>query len=293
MGHTRYARLEIFAYRAAPVQVAYLGYAGTLGGHFMDYLIADRIIVPDEQRAHYAEKNLFMPHSFMATDDANPIADRAVTRREMNLPEAGFVFCCFNNSYKITPCEFDIWMRLLRQVEGSVLWLAATNEDAQHNLSEEAKKRGVDPARVIFSERMEMADHLARHRLADLFLDTFHYTAHATATDALWAGLPVVTRMGRGYPARVGASLLTAIGLPELIVHSAEEYERLALALATNPERLAAVKRQLYEGRIHNPLFDTARFTRALENGYRQAYRRWIDGKSPDDIAIMEDGAED
>jgi len=289
MGHTRNGRPEIFACRAAPVQITYLGYPGTVGGPFMDYMIADRAVIQDMQREHYAEKIIFLPHSYLPTDNTRPVAEEPATRLDMDLPDTGFVFCCFNNSYKISPAEFDIWMRLLHQTGGSVLWLAGSNDLAQRNLKEEARKRGIDPARVIFTKRIGMAEHLARQRLADLFLDTFHYNGHSTATDALWAGLPVLTWPGKGFPSRVAASLLSAIDLPELIAQTREDYERLALELAQNPNRLVSIKQRLSENRARAPLFDTGRFTRNLESGYRQAYRRWFDNQELEDFIVPSD----
>jgi len=286
MGHTRSGRPEIFAYRAAPVQITWLGYPGTVGGAFMDYMIADRTIIPDEQRPHYAEKIIFMPQSYFPTDNTRPIADAAPARRDMGLPETGFVFCCLNNSYKFSAAEFDIWMRLLRQVDDSVLWLAGSNDLAQRNLTQEAVKRGVDPARVIFTGRIGMAEHLARQRLAGLFLDTFQYNGHSTAADALWAGLPVITCSGKGFPSRVAASLLNAIGLPELVAETREDYEHLALDLARNPDRLAAIKDRLDDNRLRTPLFDPERFTENLEAGYRQAYEQFLAGGPQGDIIV-------
>jgi len=286
MGFTRKARLEIFARRAAPLQVNYLGYPGTMGADFIDYMIADKVIVPDAERAHYREKMIYLPGSHMATDDKRQTGSRTVTRADFGLPENGFVFCCFNNSFKISPDDYDVWMRLLQKVEGSVLWLVDSNIWASANLCHEAAKRGVDPKRLIAAKRVPMADHMARHALADLFLDTCHYTGHATAADALWAGLPLVTRPGRGYHTRVSAGLLTALGLPELIASSSEEYERIALALATDPEKLAAVKAKLAERRKTSPLFESAIFARQIEDGYRKAYARFFDGKPPEDVAV-------
>jgi predicted O-linked N-acetylglucosamine transferase (SPINDLY family) len=288
MGHTRNGRLDIFAYRAAPVQVTYLGYPGTLGASFMDYMIADRIIVPAALRAHYAEKIIFMPHAHMATDNTKIVEEFTVTRRDMGLPETAFVFCCFNNSYKIAPEDFDIWMRLLHQVNSGVLWLAGLHDLAQRNLTRAARKHGINPKRLVFSPRVELATHLARYHLADLFLDTTCYNGHATAADALWAGLPVLTRPGRGFQARVEASLLTAVGLDELIAETAEDYERVALELASNPYRLAALKQCLRDNKARMPLFDTERFTKNLEEGYRQAYRRWFEGEAPEDIVLQD-----
>src|SRR6185312_897842 len=226
--------------------------------------------------------------TYLPSDDGREISVSAMTRQEMGLPEQGVVFCCFNNSYKIGLAEFGIWMRLLAEVEGSVLWLAAANEWARANLRKAAEAKNIDPGRIIFAQRLSMAEHLARHRLADLFLDTFHYNAHSTASDALWAGLPVVTLAGRGFSARVGASLLNAVGLPELIAHSADEYERLALALAREPNKLAALKTRLAGLKKHAPLFDSRRFTRHLEDGYAEAYRRYFDGAPPANIDVAD-----
>ena len=284
MGHTRNGRPEIFATRAAPVQITYLGYPGTLGAAFMDYMIADRVIVPAEQREHYREKIIFLPHAHMAADNTKAVAERPFTRHAMGLPEAGFVFCSFNNGYKISSGLFDIWMRLLKRVEGSVLWLAGADSGAWQNLMQEARRRDVDPARLVFTERLGMDDHLARHRMADLFLDTFNYSGHSTAADALWMGLPVLTRPGRGFASRVAASLLTAIGLPELIAQTAEDYERMALELAQSPDKLAALKQRLHENRTCTPLFDTEGFTKNLEDGYQQAYWRWSEARMPEDV---------
>lgn len=286
MGYTRNARPEIFVHRAAPVQISYLGYPGTLGAPFMDYLIADRILIPQELRRYYCEEIIYLPHGHMATDNTKQIAERPIDRAQMGLPEKAFVFCCFNSSYKISPAEFDVWMRLLMRVEGSVLWLVRTNLWVQENLRKEALKRNIDPERIIFAERVPMADHLARHRLADLFLDTFHYTGHSTAADALWAGLPLVTKLGQGFAARVGASLLNAVGLSELVANSTEDYERLALELAENPQKLAALKAMLQERRKRAPLFDSEGLARHIEDAYRQAYEHYLDGRGPQIIEV-------
>jgi len=288
MGHTENARSDIFAYRSAPIQINYLGYPGSWGAPFMDYIIADRTLVPEGDEEHYSEKLIHLPHTYMSSDDEREISDRPMTRKEMGLPEQGVVFCSFNNIYKIGAKEFHVWMRLLDQVGGSVLWLKGTNEWARCNLRKEAQKRNIDPDRIVFTERVSMPEHLARHRLADLFLDTFHYNAHSTASDALWAGLPVVTLAGQGFAARVAASLLRAIGLPELVTHSAEEYERLALELARDPQKLAALKTKLAVQRDSAPLFDSARFTRNLENGYAQAYQRYFEGKTPANVMVID-----
>lgn len=284
--HTTGSRLDIFAWGAAPIQISYLGYPGTSGAPFIDYVIADRITVPAGQQAHYSEQIIYLPDSYQVNDDTRRISDRAMTRSELGLPETGFVFCCFNDSYKITPTEFDIWMRLLDRVEGSVLWLLKTNDAAESNLREEAARRGIDVARLIFADRAPQDEHLARHRLADLFLDTFAYNAHTTASDALWAGLPVLTMPGQGFPARVGASLLKAVGLPDLVAASAEDYESQALELAIDADRLFSIRNRLSQNRTVMPLFDSERFARHIEDAYQQAYQRWFDALAPATIEI-------
>jgi protein O-GlcNAc transferase len=286
-GYTQYARLGIFSYRVAPVQISYLGYPGTIGAPFLDYIIADQTVIPREQSVHYSEKIIYLPHSYQVNDDARKISDKAITREDAGLPETGFVFCCFNNNDKIGPNEFDIWMRLLQQVKGSVLWLFKSNKWAEENLQKEARKRGVHSERIIFADRMPNAEHLARHRLADLFLDTFNYNAHTTASDALWSGLPIVTMLGEGFAARVAGSLLTAIDLPELITVSENEYEQLALDLALNPERLAVLKAKLAGNRLTTPLFNTGLFARHIEEAYQQVYQKYFDGEPPDSILIL------
>jgi predicted O-linked N-acetylglucosamine transferase (SPINDLY family) len=267
-GHTQGSRLGIFARRAAPVQIGYLGYPGTSGANFIDYLIADPIVVPAWQQPLYSETLLYLPHCYQPNDDRRPIAARAVTRRALGLPEDGFVFCCFNNAYKITPAEFDIWMRLLQRTAGSVLWLLRCDDRAAANLRREAATRGVDPKRLVFAERMRPDEHLARHRHADLFLDTFNVNAHTTASDALWAGVPVVTRLGESFSARVAGSLLHALDLPELITTSAAAYEGRALDIAHDPAELARLKAKVARHRTTTPLFDSLRYTRDLETAY-------------------------
>jgi protein O-GlcNAc transferase len=286
-GHTKGTRLGIFAYRPAPVQMSYLGFPGTTGAPFIDYLIADTMVIPSAQRQHYAESVIFLPGSYQVNDNTRKISDRPWTRADAGLPESGFVFCCMNNVYKISPRAFDIWMRLLHQVAGSVLWASKTSQGAAENLKKEAARRGIDPGRIIFAEKVpDLADHLARLRLADLFLDTFNFNAHTTASDALWAGLPVVTKVGTGFAARVAASLLSAAGLPELITHSPEAYEALALDLARHPEKMSALKAKLLRQRDTVPLFNTELFARHLEDAYQQAYRRHWDARGPADIVI-------
>lgn len=281
------SRTRIFTHRPAPVQVTYLGYPGTTGLPFYDYIIADRMVIPEENRAHYIEHVVDLPRGFMPNDSTRPIASPIPSRIEAGLPESGFVFACHNHEHKIGPEVFDIWMRLLRAVDGSVLWLKSLNPSARINLRKEAAARGVDPERLVFAPHVARSeDHLARLRLADVFLDTRPYNAHATACDALWVGVPVVTCPGDTYAARVAASLLTAVGLPELVTDSPAEYEALALALARDPERLAAVKAKLLRNRDTAPLFDTARHTRDLEAAYATMWERREAGLPPASFAI-------
>ena len=285
-GHTQHARLGIFAQRAAPVQIGYLGYPGSTGADFIDYLIADRIVIPQDHRRFYSEKVIALPDSYQVNDDRRAISAARADRASHGLPEQGFVFCSFNNVYKISPQTFDIWMRLLDQVEGSLLWLLGDNIWAEANLRREAEARGIDARRLVFAGRAALPDHLARHRCADMFLDSFNVNAHTTASDALWAGLPVVTRLGESFPARVAASLLHAVGLPELVTGTAAAYEVLALNLARDPDRLAALRARLSANRLTSPLFDTARFTRHIEQGYRLAHDRYRQGLRPDHIDV-------
>jgi predicted O-linked N-acetylglucosamine transferase (SPINDLY family) len=252
----------------------------------MDYILADSVIIPPGHEKFHAEKVIRLPHTYQSTDNGCTISDRHFTRSEQGLPPDGFVFSCFNGNAKIAPAEFDIWMRLLRGVAGSVLWLIDGGPDATANLRREAAARGVDPDRLVFAKRLPRDQHLARHRCADLFLDTFIYNAHTTATDALWSELPLVTKTGSGFAARVAASLLRAIGMPELVTASAEEYEQLALGLAADRTRLAAIKAKLAANRLTTPLFDTDGFTRALERAYDLAYDRCAAGLTPDHIDV-------
>ena len=279
-GYTQGSRLGIFSYRVAPLQVSYLGYPGTTGASFIDYLVADHVVIPPKQRKHYSEQLLYLPNSYQANDDAQAVGP-AVSRGDVGLPDDGFVFCCFNNSYKIRKEEFSIWMRLLGEVEGSVLWLIQANDLSEINLRREAENAGIDPDRLLFAPKIPRPAHLARLRLADLFLDTFCINAHTTASDALFCGVPLVTKAGAGFAARVAASLLSAIDLSSLITESDEAYEQLALSLARNPDHLAALKNRLQDNRASSPLFDSARFTRDLEAAYDSAYQCHLEGRPP------------
>ncbi len=285
-GHSADARLKIFAYRPAPIQVNYLVYPGTTGAGFIDYIIADKIIAPFEHEPFYTEKIVHLPDCYQVNDSTRGIAERTPTRQEAGLPDSGFVFCCFNRNYKITAPVFDVWMRLLKQVPGSVLWLLRGNAGAENNLRREAQARDIDPARLIFADRKEPEDHLARHRLADLFLDTLPYNAHTTASDALWAGLPVLTCQGAAFPGRVSSSLLQAVGLPELVTHSLAEYEALALRLATEPELLRAIREKLARNRLTYPLFDTDRFRKHIEAAYLRMWENWQRGDPPRKFSV-------
>ena len=269
-GLTQDERLGIFSYRAAPIQVSYLGYPGTLGADYMDYLIADRTLIPEQSRQYYSENIAYLPNSYQVNDRKRAISEKHFTREEMGLPSERFVFCCFNNSYKITPSVFDGWVRIINSVEGSVLWLLEDNPTATVNLRKEAERRGLDATRLVFAKRMQPPEHLARHRLADLFLDTLPYNAHTTASDALWAGLPVLTCMGESFASRVAASILNAIFLPELITTSQQDYEALAIELGNNSATLRGIRDKLNRNRLSAPLFDTELFARNIEDLYTQ-----------------------
>jgi protein O-GlcNAc transferase len=284
-GYTRHFRPGILAERPAPVQASYLGYPGTMGTSAIDYLIADRVVIAPEHRDAYAEKIVYLPDSYLVNDRTRPTATLP-SRADLGLPPDGFVFCCFNNIFKITPDVFTIWMALLRQVEGSVLWLVAGNPTAVANLRHEAAACGVSPDRLVFAPRVGFAAYLARLRRADLFLGTFHYGAHTTASDALWMGLPLVTVCGAPFASRVAASLLTSLGLAELITQSPAEYLALALRLARDPVLLGAIRDKLATNRDTSPLFDVQRFTRHLEAAYMAMWQRSQRNEPPTDIAV-------
>ena len=285
-GYTKDFRPGILACRPTPIQVNFVGYPGTMGTSFIDYVIADKIILPFDQQPNYTEKIVHLPECGLGNYPQRQIADHKATRHASGLPASGFVFCCFNNNYKITASVFDVWMRLLRAIDGSVLWLVRDNDSAENNLRKEAAARGIDPARLVFASRMPLEDHLARHRLADLFLDTLPYNAHATASAALWARLPVLTCCGESFAGRVAASLLNAIGLPELVTYSLEEYEALALQLARDAPLLASIKEKLARNRDTYPLFNSKRFTRHLEAAYTTMWEICQRGESPRSFSV-------
>jgi protein O-GlcNAc transferase len=284
-GYTKDSRPKILAHRPAPIQVNYLVFPGTMGSEFIDYVIADAIVLPFGLQEFYTEKIVHLPNCYQVNDRKRAVADPP-DRRDAGLPPNGLVFCCFNDNYKITPPVFDIWMRLLCRVEQSVLWLYRGNAAAEQNLRREAAARGIDADRLIFAPRVRLEDHLARHRLADLCLDTLPYNAHTTASDALWTGVPLVTCRGRSFAGRVAASLLHAAGLPELVTENLEDYEALALRLAADPSLLRALRDRLQQNRLTYPLFDTDRFRRHIEAAYVTMWEIWQRGERPRSFSI-------
>jgi predicted O-linked N-acetylglucosamine transferase (SPINDLY family) len=289
MGPTAGCRPGIFAARPAPVQVNYLGYSGTMSCGFMDYILADATVIPQSEKNHYSEKIAYLPDSYMASDDKRTIAARKPARADFGLPETGFVFCSFNHSHKFTPEMFAVWMRILRSVEGSVLWLPEGNKPARRNLSRAAEAHGVAPERLVFAPFTATAeDHLARLSLADLFLDTLPCNAHATASDALWAGLPLLTCKGSTFAGRIAASLLCATGLRDLVTESIPAYEALAVSLAHDRAAFAELRERLARSRNAAPLFDTARFTRGLETAFTKMRSRSRLGQTPQSFAVGE-----
>jgi predicted O-linked N-acetylglucosamine transferase (SPINDLY family) len=291
MGFTRDCRPGVFAHRPAPIQINYLGFPATMGASFIDYAIVDAHVVPPDQKPHFAEHLVYLPGCYQVNDGKRVIGEPTPSRAECGLPRDAFVFACFNNTHKISPRIFDVWMRLLRQVPGAVLWLLGDNVWASANLRREAAARNIAPDRVIFAPRCPSAEHMARHRLADLFLDTLPYNAHVTASDALWAGLPVLTCMGRSFSSRVAGSLLHAVGLPELVTETLEEYEALALRLAGNAQLLGALRARLAQQRLTAPLFDAIRYCRQLESAYELMWARFQRGEGPCSFAVAADPA--
>ncbi len=271
-GLTAHSRPKIFAYRAAPVQVAYLGYPGTMGAEYMDYIVADEVVIPRADVAHYCEKVVYVPNCYQVNDRKRGISTAALSRADVGLPAAGFIYCCFNSAYKITPPVFDSWMRILKSVAGSVLWLLESNQTCIDNLRREAANRGVEPERLVFASQLPLASHLARYKLANLFLDTAPCNAHTTASDALWAGVPVLTCMGNSFASRVAGSLLAAIGMPELIADSWQNYENFAIALGHNQKMTGALQQKLEANKLTTPLFDCQLFTKNIEAVFKEMY---------------------
>ena len=286
-GPTLNSRTGIFAYRAAPIQVNWLGYPGTIGAEFIDYIVADSTIIPKSHRQFYVEKVVCLPNTYMVDDSKRLPSSRIFSKKECGLPEHAFVFCCFNNDYKLNSLVLDSWAKILHGVKQSVLWISENNASFRVNLVAEFEKRGVEANRIIFAKRVElMTDHLARYRLADLFLDTYPYNAHTTAIDSLKAGVPVLTLPGKSFASRVAASLLNTVGLSELIANTPDEYEALAIDLASNPDKLNAFKASLSSQRESPPLFDTKLFAQDLEAAFTMMYERYQAGLLPEAITI-------
>ena len=279
-------RPVVFSYRPAGIQINYLGFPGTIGSKYIDYILCDQTVVPIESKKFYNEKIIYFPDSYQANDTKRNISDKKFLREELSLPKKSFVFCCFNNNYKITPNMFDVWARLLKKIDNSVLWLIEGNSEATENLKKEAKIRNIDASRLIFAKRMKLEDHLARHKNADLFLDTLPYNAHTTASDSLWAGLPVLTCLGKAFPGRVAASLLRSLDLPELITYSENEYVAKAEELALNPERLRVIKNKLDTNKFSQPLFNAELFCRSLESAFKIIFEKYSLGLETEDISL-------
>ena len=279
-------RPVVFSYRPAGIQINYLGFPGTIGSNYIDYILCDQTVVPLESKKFYNEKIIYLPDSYQANDTKRNISDKKFLREELSLPKESFVFCCFNNNYKITPNMFDVWARLLKKIDNSVLWLIDGNSEATENLKKEAKIRNIDVSRLIFAKRMKLEDHLARHKNADLFLDTLPYNAHTTASDSLWAGLPVLTCLGKAFPGRVAASLLRSLDLPELITYSENEYISKAEELALNPEKLTLIKNKLDTNKFSQPLFNTELFCRNLESAFKIIFEKYSLGLETEDIRL-------
>jgi predicted O-linked N-acetylglucosamine transferase (SPINDLY family) len=291
-GYTHRARPAIAAYRPAPVQVSYLGYPATMGAEFIDYILVDSFVAPGSQQAFFAEKLVHLPGSYQVNDRSREVISARTSRQDCGLPAEGLVLCSFNNSYKISPAFFDVWMRLLRSIPDSVLWLLEANELVKGNLRSEAGKRGVEADRLIFAALVPSAEHLGRHRHADLFLDTLPCNAHTTASDALWAGLPVLTCCGSTFAGRVAGSLLNAVGLPELVTTSLEEYERAALDLASDPQRLIALRQKLEKNRDSSALFNLPKCSANIEAAYARMWQTWRSGQKPTAFSIEGDREE-
>ena len=287
-GPTKHSRTVIFSYRAAPIQVNWLGYPGTIGADYIDYIVADKIIIPETHQQFYNEKIVYLPNTYMVDDSKRIASTRVFTRVECGLPQNTFIFCCFNNDYKFNPQVLDSWSRILLAAKKSVIWIPENNEYFRANITIEFNKRGIDSMRVVFAPRVDlMADHLARYTLADLFLDTHPYNAHTTAVDSLKAGIPVITLKGQSFSSRVAASLLNAVGLPELITSTQEEYEALAIELAMNTKKLADIKLKLANNYLTAPLFDTPLFTKNLEEAYLKMMEWYQADMMPDHIFIV------
>ena len=285
-GYTAKQRTGIFANRAAPIQINYLGYPGTMGANFIDYIIADKKLIPENSQKFYTEKLVYMPDSYQVQNDDLKAAEITPSKIELGLPENCFIFCAINNNYKILPEVFETWMKLLNKVEKSILWLLETNKIAKNNLLKEAKLRKINSDRIVFMKKTTYDVYLSQIKHADLFLDTFTYNAGATASNFLWMDVPILTKTGQTYTSRMATSLLYSIGLPELITKSTEEYEKLAIDLATNLEKLNSIKLKLKKNKLQKPLFNTEIFTRNFEEGLEKVYENYVEGNEPKNISI-------
>ena len=286
MGYTKNNRLGVFKHRIAPIQVNYLGYPGTMGADYFDYIIADKVLIPENQKQFYSEKIIYMPHSYQPNDNKIIIPELNTTKSDHGLPDEGFVFCCFNQNYKIGINEFNIWMRILKKIDKSVLWLGQSNKWAKKNICKQAELNNINSSRIIFANNLPHLEHLERHKHADIFLDTFNYNAHTTASDALWGGLPIITKQGTQFAARVASSLLSALDLNELITHTDEEYEKLILDYASQPIILKEIKEKLNRNKNDKPLFNTQKYTHDFELGMRKIHELYFNGEKPKDIII-------
>jgi predicted O-linked N-acetylglucosamine transferase (SPINDLY family) len=280
--------MHILAFRPAPIQVSYLGFPGTSGAKFIDYIITDRIVTPQRQLTFYSEKVVHLPYCYQVNDHTQTISQMGYTKRDFGLPDDVFVFCSFNQGYKIDETMFNIWMKILKNVPDSVLWLLVKGEMVKKNLRQEAERRSVNPDHLHFADRLRKPDHLERLSKADLALDTRIYNGHTTSSDALWAGVPVITLQGDHFASRVSSSILKAIGMPELVTTSLEEYKNLAVRLAKNQDQLEAVKKRIIENRLKNPLFDTPRFVKNLERVYKEMWEIYLAGEETRHIEIVE-----
>ena len=286
MGFTEHNRFGIFMERCSPIQVNYLGYPGTIGSDCIDYLIADKVLILEKYKEFYSEKIIYLPDTYQVNASSHEISKKTFNRKKFGLPENSFVYCCFNQNYKISPSIFNVWMRILDSVNNSVIWLISENEISKKNIIKELKKKEINIKRIIFADRMPHPEHLARHKLADLFIDTFPYTAHTTASDALRSGLPIITIKGQSFASRVASSLLTSIGLTELITTNEKEYEELAIKLANDKSLLNSIRNKLNKNILTSPLFNTKVFTKNLEKAYLKIYEKFINNEKPENIEI-------
>jgi len=279
-------RIEICTLHPAPIQLTWIGFPGESGADFFDYMLADKVIIPLEDRKYYAEKIIYMPDTHQINNNKQVVSPKKFSRHDFELPEKSFVYCCFNGTYKIEPKVFSSWMRILKKIKGSVLWLVDSDLVTTANLRKEAVKRGVNPKRLIFTPIISESENLARHRLADLYLNTRIFNGYTTMADALYMGLPVITLLGKHFTSRQASGLLTAIGMPELITHSPKEYEALAIELGTNPKKYKKIKAKLIANKKTYPLFDTPRFVKNLETAYQKIWKLYLKGKKPEDIIL-------